>query len=66
MKYRVRIDAVVNDTATRDKIKDGIMALQGKLQRINTFETSSIVVEECHHDESPPQPCIELYRWQKA
>ena len=66
-KYRVRIDAIldITDTTTRDKIRDGIVALQGKLQRANAFETSSIIVEHCYHDENPPQPCIILFKWEK-
>ena len=68
MKYRVRLDAAldVTDALTRDQIREFLTSVRNKMQRVNSFETSSIVVEECHHDESPPRPCVELYRWEKA
>ncbi len=67
-KFRVRIDAIldINDTTTRDKIRDSIVALQSKMKRANQFETSSIKVEKCYHDEIPTKPCEVLYEWEKA
>ena len=68
-KYRIRLDAIldITDTATRDKIKDGVVALRNKMQRANAFETSSIKVEKCYHDESPNKPCeLPIYEWEKA
>lgn len=66
-KIRIRIDAIleVTDTATRDKIVTALEALKSKMTRANAFETSSITVERCYHDESPPKQCEILYQWQK-
>ena len=66
-KYRVRIDAIldITDTTTRDQIKTFMVNLKDKLQRANAFETSSIIVEQCYHDENPPQPCTILFKWEK-
>ena len=67
MKVRIRIDAILNptDTATRDKIVTALEALKTKMQRANAFETSSIMVERCYHDETPPKPCEVIQRWEK-
>lgn len=67
-KIRIRIDAIldINDTATRDKIVDGLQALKSKMQRANEFETSTITVEKCYHDEVPTKPCEVLASWEKA
>lgn len=67
MKYRIRLDGILDaaDTITRDQIKNVLVNLKDKMKKINALETSSIIVEECHHDESPPQPCKPLYKWQK-
>ena len=68
-KYRITIDAFVdvNDTNTRNKIKDGIVALQSKLKRANAVETSRISVHKCYHDETPNKPCEPpIYEWEKA
>ncbi|KKM64347.1 hypothetical protein LCGC14_1502320 [marine sediment metagenome] len=67
-KIRIRIDAIldINDTTTRDKIVNGLKALKDKMQRANAFETSSIVVERCYHDETPTKPCEILATWEKA
>lgn len=66
--FRITIDAFVDidDTATRDKIRNGIVALRDKMQRANEFETSRIEVHKCYHDEIPPKPCEILYEWEKA
>lgn len=55
----------LNDNSTRDKIKDGVVALRNKMKKANAIETSSIKVEICHHDENPPKPCEVLYEWKK-
>ena len=67
MKYRIRVDAILDatDTATRDAMKTYLVALRDKMQRIGDIETSSIVVEQCYHDENPPKPCVILYKWEK-
>ena len=65
MQYRVRIDAAFDSGTDADKLKAGIIALQGKLKRINAVETSTIMVEKCFHDEIPPKPCEILYQWTK-
>lgn len=67
MKIRVRIVASfeVADQATAVGLRNTVMTLQSKMVRVNALETSSIMVEECHHDETPPQPCVELFRWEK-
>ncbi len=66
--FRIRIDAFVDitDTATRDQIKNGIVALQSKLKRANAVETSRIEVHKCFHDEVPPKPCEVIYEWEKT
>ena len=68
MKYRVRLDCIldITDTATRDAMKTYLVNLRDKMQRMGDLETSSIVVEQCYHDESPPKPCVILYQWTKA
>ena len=65
MKYRIRLDAIIEptDTVTRDQIKNLLIALKDRMQRMSAFETSSIVVQECYHDEG--LPCKVLYRWVK-
>ena len=67
MKYRIRLDAIIEptDTVTRDAMKTFLVNLRDKMQRANAFETSSIVIEQCGHDQNPPVPCVELYRWTK-
>lgn len=67
MKYRVRIDASfeIADQATATGLRNAVMALQAKMVRVNALETSSILAEECHHDENPPKPCVQLYKWEK-
>ena len=68
-KFRITIDAFVdvNDTTTRNKIKDGIIALQSKLKRSNAVETSRISVHKCYHDEDANKPCDPpIYEWEKA
>ena len=59
MKYRIRLDAIIEptDTVTRDQIKNLLIALKDRMQRMSAFETSSIAVEQCYHDENPPKPC---------
>lgn len=68
MKIRIRIDAILDptDKATRDKIIDGLEALKTKMKRANAFETSSITVERCFHDEVPTKPCEVLASWEKT
>lgn len=68
-KIRIQIDAFVdvNDTTTRNKLRDGIIALQGKLRRSNAVETSRISVHKCYHDETPNKPCdAPIYEWKKV
>ena len=67
MKVRIRIDAILNptDKATRDKIVTALEALKTKMQRANAFETSSITIEKCYHDETPFKPCEVIQRWEK-
>ena len=67
MKYRIRLDAIIEptDTVTRDAIKTFLVNLRDKMQRANAFETSSIMVQECYHDEQPPKPCVILYKWER-
>ena len=66
MKYRITIDSFLDsaDTVTRDQVKNFIIALQIKMQRMSAMETSSIVIQECYHDEG--KACVELYKWEKA
>lgn len=66
MKYGIRVTAFIEptDTVTRDQIKNLLIALKDRMQRMSAFETSSIVVEECYHDEG--KPCVVLYKWEKA
>ena len=66
--FRITIDAFldINDTITRDKVKDGIVALQKKLKRANVIETSRIEVHKCYHDETPAKPCEVIYQWEKT
>ena len=66
MKYRITIDSFLDktDTVSRDQIKNFIVALRDKMQRMSNMETSSIVIQECYHDEG--KPCVVLYQWQKA
>lgn len=65
MKIRIRIDAVFDptDTISIDQLKNGIIALQSKLKRVNTVETSTITVEKCYHDEGGS--CEQIYSWAK-
>ena len=66
MKIRIRVDAILDppDTASIDQLRNGVVALQGKMKRINAFETSTITVEKCRHDEAGT--CEVIYRWTKA
>ncbi len=67
-KIRIRIDAIldVNDTGTRQSILNSMEGLKAKLKRANTRETSTITVEKCYHDETPPKPCEVLSHWEKV
>ena len=67
-KIRIRIDAIldVDDKNTRDKIVDALEALKSKMKRANAFETSTITVEKCYHDETPTKPCEVLAHWEKV
>lgn len=66
MKYRVRCDLIFNKT---DNAKDIIKLFEshntiGKVMNL-AREKSFIELEECHHDESPPQPCKVISRIEK-
>ena len=56
-KIRINIELIldITDAATRDKIKDGLVALKTKFQNINigldNEERSSIRYHICRHDE---------------
>ncbi len=65
--FRVTVVAFIdiNDGETRDRIRNGIVALRDKLLRANAVESSYIEVQKCYHDEIPPKPCEVLYRWDK-
>ena len=65
MRIRIRIDAILDptDKDTKDKILKTLEKVKGRLKRANEFETSSIVVEECYHDETPVKPCRVIFEW---
>ena len=67
MKLRIRADLIleVTDSVTVADIRDRLIAIRGKLQKISIDESSFLTVEECNHDEVPPQPCVILYSWRK-
>jgi len=68
MKYRVRMDLIFKETTdAEDIIKFFRSKLLPKLTNFldTTGEKSWAELEECHHDESPPQPCKVIKRIEK-
>lgn len=65
MKIRIRIDAIFDpiDTTHIDDLRNKVVALRDFMGRITPFETSSITVENCRHDEGGQ--CEILYQWEK-
>jgi len=69
MKYRVRLDLILDDsrlslantiyTQLLTSLKDHARVIE------LTMEHSFLEIEECHHDESPPKPCVILKRVEK-
>ena len=64
MKLRVRLDLILNsDKETlANKVYESLLTnLKDHAQVINkglvNEETSRLIIEECHHDETPPKPC---------
>ena len=67
MKIRIRVDAILDpkDENIKDEALKILERVKHRFQRLNEFETSSIVVEECYHDESPPKPCRVVFEWRR-
>ena len=67
MKIRLKADLFIEPTKTVliNQIRDFLVANKGKFLKING-ETSSISVEKCRHDESPPQPCEIIFDWKQT
>ena len=69
MKYRIKADLIFNLTGDGSTFFQTIKNYSGLLNKIinlqATGENSFIELEECHHDETPPQPCKILQRIEK-
>ena len=59
MKYRVRADLIFKETIDAEDLIRWFKTqnIMSKLQNI-AEEKSYIELQECHHDESPPKPCL--------
>ena len=63
---RIRIDLMFGSETDADKVWVALKNyLKNKDIKSTVRETSYIEYEECHHDESPPQPCTILQRLEK-
>ena len=62
--WRIRTDLIF--TKKPDAVTVGL-ALKEELKKVvNLLEEKSFIeLEECHHDESPPQPCKVIQRIEK-
>ena len=69
MKYRVRLDLILDNDklALANTIYNQLFTQLKDNARVITLtdEKSFLELEECHHDESPPQPCQILERIEK-
>jgi len=67
MRIRFQLDLFLDatDTLSQDKIKTVFDALKSRLLRASAVETSSITIQKCYHDETPPKPCETVYSWSK-
>ena len=67
MFLRIRVDAILDpkDEDIKGEILKALGKVKHRFQRLNEFETSSIVVEECYHDEAPVKPCKVVFEWRK-
>jgi len=62
MIYRIRLDLAFTNEADRhdildkalDKLGDAVTIQPGQLAE----ERGYIILEDCYHDETPPQPCV--------
>ena len=63
MIYRIKVDLKFPDKAESEEVWAGIVGYFRRKKVINLEgERSFISYEECHHDESPSQPCLILQR----
>ena len=72
MKLRLRADLIL-DIANRtelEALRDQMLPVFQHSENVNeglgNEELSWIEVQECHHDEDPPQPCVVLAKWIKG
>jgi hypothetical protein len=69
VKYRVHTCLAFDDvkvaTAFLEAIKKDYLSSSVSINEDkNTKEISSCYIEECHHDEVPPKPCVVLEKWE--
>lgn len=66
MVYRVRIDLMLPDKVDSDEVWAKLKNyLKTKKIKSLVSEKSYIEYQECHHDESPPTPCVIIERFEK-
>ena len=64
MKYRIRADLIFPEKSDAVAVGQGLKEQLSKV--VNLLEEKSFIeLEECHHDESPPQPCVILQHLEK-
>ncbi len=67
MKLRLRADLILDPTdPVVNTIKDFLITNKNHFLKISNQETSRVIVEKCHHDETPPQPCEQIFKWEQT
>jgi len=70
MIYQLRLTAFCEHAGDFDDVLDKLDDLKPKMKVVNPGqldqECSVIELIECHHDETPPEPCIILSHWENC
>ena len=66
MLYGIRVHLMFDKKNDADEVWTALKQYAKKRSlKSLTGEKSFILYEECHHDESPPQPCVIIERFEK-
>lgn len=65
MKYIVHATIIFPDLTTAAELAKAVKQWFDKALNVQFMGTTVIEVEECHHDETPPKPCVILQRIEK-
>ena len=67
MKYRLHITFAFDDLQTTEALFARASTFDRQTRTINPNtpreERSTMLIEECHHDDPTPAPCVVIRRW---